>query len=373
MQGGKIRRLDVATKDVATIPFTAKVHRTLSQMARNEFRITDGPLAVKFFRWPTSTPDGATIAFQAVGHIWAAGRRERHAASADAERRSISSSTRRRGVPTGATLAFVTWDDTGRGHVWKVPAARRRARASDEGRGRLRRSGVESGRSFGDRRARRRRDGASANAHAQRVVRSRSHLGDAGRRRRHRRRARDDHAAERLGDLRRVAPADGASVGRTRRANLLDRRGGRARAEGAAARRCMSVKPDGSDKQEHLSFPAADEIVPSPDGAYVAFQEGDNVYVAADGVGRHRRRGAARREAPRAIPGHAAHARRRTLPALARREDARVRQRHRTTTCGTWTRTAPTRSRSSSACRATCRREALRSPMRASSRSITGR
>src|ERR1051326_330087 len=43
----------------------------------------------------------------------------------------------------------------------------------------------------------------------------------------------------------------------------------------------MSVKPDGSDKQEHVSFPAADEIVPSPDGAYVAFQEGDNVYVAA--------------------------------------------------------------------------------------------
>ena len=42
----------------------------------------------------------------------------------------------------------------------------------------------------------------------------------------------------------------------------------------------MSVKSDGSDKQEHVTFPAADEIVPSPDGAYVAFQEGDNVYVA---------------------------------------------------------------------------------------------
>ena len=40
------------------------------------------------------------------------------------------------------------------------------------------------------------------------------------------------------------------------------------------------IKGDGSDKQEHLTFPAADEIVPSPDGAYVAFQEGDNVYVA---------------------------------------------------------------------------------------------
>jgi Tol biopolymer transport system component len=69
-QGGKLRRLTVATGDVATIPFTATVHRTISQMARNEFRITDNPLDVKFFRWPTSTPDGATLAFQAVGHIW---------------------------------------------------------------------------------------------------------------------------------------------------------------------------------------------------------------------------------------------------------------------------------------------------------------
>jgi hypothetical protein len=42
----------------------------------------------------------------------------------------------------------------------------------------------------------------------------------------------------------------------------------------------MSVNANGGDKQEHLTFPAADEIVPSPDGAYVAFQEGDNVYIA---------------------------------------------------------------------------------------------
>src|SRR4051812_30074704 len=71
MQGGRLRRLDVATSEVATIPFTAKVHRTISQMARNQFRIEDGPVAIKFFRWPTATVDGATIAFQAAGHIWA--------------------------------------------------------------------------------------------------------------------------------------------------------------------------------------------------------------------------------------------------------------------------------------------------------------
>jgi imidazolonepropionase-like amidohydrolase len=42
----------------------------------------------------------------------------------------------------------------------------------------------------------------------------------------------------------------------------------------------VSVAPDGSDRRAHLSFPFADEIVPSPDGRTVAFQEGDNVYVA---------------------------------------------------------------------------------------------
>jgi Tol biopolymer transport system component len=68
-QGGKLRRLDVASGGVATIPFSARVHRTISQMARNEFRIGDGPVDVKFFRWPTATSDGATIAFQAVGHV----------------------------------------------------------------------------------------------------------------------------------------------------------------------------------------------------------------------------------------------------------------------------------------------------------------
>ena len=40
------------------------------------------------------------------------------------------------------------------------------------------------------------------------------------------------------------------------------------------------MKADGSDKTVHLTLPSADEIVPSPDGNYVAFQEGDNVYVA---------------------------------------------------------------------------------------------
>jgi len=54
------------------------------------------------------------------------------------------------------------------------------------------------------------------------------------------------------------------------------RAGGTGRASGTTLR---SVKLDGSDLQDHLTFPNPDEILPSPTGSYVAFQEGDNVYL----------------------------------------------------------------------------------------------
>ena len=40
-QGGKIRRVDVASGAVSTIPFTARVHRTISEMAGRAVR-SDG-------------------------------------------------------------------------------------------------------------------------------------------------------------------------------------------------------------------------------------------------------------------------------------------------------------------------------------------
>src|SRR6185503_2316329 len=68
-QGGQIRRVDATSGAVATIPFSARIHRTISEMARKEFRISDDPFAVKFVRWASSTPDGR-IAFQAVGRVY---------------------------------------------------------------------------------------------------------------------------------------------------------------------------------------------------------------------------------------------------------------------------------------------------------------
>jgi Tol biopolymer transport system component len=286
-QGGKLRRLDVATRDVATIPFTAKVHRTISQMARNQFRIDDGPLAIKFFRWPTSTPDGGTIAFQAAGHIYVQdneNRTPRRVTPKSFDQLEYAPAW----SPDGRTLAFVTWDDTGRGHVWKVPGAggaptRLTKDAGDyvdpvwspDGRSVIVARGEGAT-------ARQRTLTHNAWYELVRVSATPPAAGDTG---------------VALATITR--PSGSAISGESRRQMVrpsfgpdgrvfwIDEKSGTGGGRGGGTA-LMSVKADGSDRQENVSFPAADEIVPSPDGAYVAFQEGDNVYVSAfawNGIG----------------------------------------------------------------------------------------
>lgn len=121
-QGGKIRRLDVTTGAVTTVPFSARVHRFASERVVASRRISDGPLEVKYARWFTQSPDGRTLAFQAVGRIWLM---------------DYPSGTPRRLTPDsfgpyeygpawspdGRTIAFTSWDDLERGHVYTVPAS----------------------------------------------------------------------------------------------------------------------------------------------------------------------------------------------------------------------------------------------------------
>jgi dipeptidyl aminopeptidase/acylaminoacyl peptidase len=61
-QGGRIRRLDLASSQVTTIPFTARVNRVISEQAWSKNKLSEGPLEVRFVRWATAAPDGRTLA-----------------------------------------------------------------------------------------------------------------------------------------------------------------------------------------------------------------------------------------------------------------------------------------------------------------------
>ena len=115
---GHIQRVDIATHQVSTIPFTAKVEQDLAPRVHADWPIDDGPLTVHQMRWTNQSPDGKQIVFSAVGKIWAMN-------LPDGKPHRLTSGTVREYSPTfspdGRWVAYVTWSDSDGGELWKIP------------------------------------------------------------------------------------------------------------------------------------------------------------------------------------------------------------------------------------------------------------
>jgi len=275
-QGGHLKRLDVASGAVSDIPFTAEVKRTISELANTQGRITDDPLRVRFARWQTASPDGSTLAFQALGRIWTMG---------------LPNGTPRRLTgdgfgpfeyapawsPDGQWIAFTSWEDGVGGHVWRIRTAGGTPEQLTREPGEYihptwKQDGSEllvsrgAGESYRGR-------GVVWNAWWE-VVRVPVRGGAATLVTRVT--STDDGSSGGVfNNIRsQIVRATYGSDGRIYYPRLAPGQGG---LEGSL----HSVRPDGSDDRTHLTFPNADEVVPSPDGRWVAFQESDNVYITA--------------------------------------------------------------------------------------------
>jgi Tol biopolymer transport system component len=269
-QGGRIRRVNVESGDVATIPFEARVQRTISERAHGSFRIMDEPFRALFLRWHTASPDGRRLAFQAVGRIWVMdlpGGKPRRLTPDSFEPFEYSPAW----SPDGNTIVFTSADDQARGHLWSVPAAGGKPIPLTESPGEYLNPVFA-------------RDGGEV------LVVSGSGVTNHGRGWMFNpffTLARVPAQGGQAVDVTLVNPPPEADVYSVSRRSIVQPSFGpdgrvffaedRALENGSVA--LVSVRPDGSDERVHLAFRYADEIAPSPNGKWVAFQEGDNVYL----------------------------------------------------------------------------------------------
>lgn len=128
---GRMERIAVADGRSTAIPFKAHVLRIVSEQAKSAARIADQNVRMKFIQSPVTSPDRRHIAFAADGRIWLASADGSHPAPVfvddDAFQYTPSWS------PDSKQLAFTSWGNVDRGHVWiRDIAGNRTTRATSQ-------------------------------------------------------------------------------------------------------------------------------------------------------------------------------------------------------------------------------------------------
>ncbi|MDP1618073.1 amidohydrolase family protein [Phenylobacterium sp.] len=271
-EGGQLRRAWLDDGRVETIPFTAQVRRTISEQVRPQIRLNDGPFEVRAPRWPAVSPDGQAFVFEAAGRLW------RKAMDGTAAQPLLRPNPRFGGgltvelspawSPDGRWIAFATWNDEIGGHLWKVRATggapvRLTTTAGEylnpawsaDGRRLVAAKGAGGGL---------RGEGTGVGGWNDIIV-----LSAAG--------GVADAVIRVTTDGRFARPVFGAD-GRIYVASPTEAADPLGDARFAALLR--SVAPDGGDPRIHAGLGAASGAVISPDGRHLAFEAGENIFLA---------------------------------------------------------------------------------------------
>ena len=124
---GKIAKLDLASLALTDVPFTAKVEQFPAPRVAWQEKMDMGPVKARILRWPSQSPEGKWIAFEAFGRVWL---QEISGGKTVGSPRRLTkddaSLPRREYAPSfsadGKWLAYVSWSDAEGGHVWRAAA-----------------------------------------------------------------------------------------------------------------------------------------------------------------------------------------------------------------------------------------------------------
>ncbi|MFY9550451.1 MAG: amidohydrolase family protein [Thermoanaerobaculia bacterium] len=273
---GKLARLDVASGAITDIPFTAAVEQWAAPRVAWQEKVEMGPVKAKILRWPSQSPDGRWIAFEAFGRVWLQELSGNRTAGAPRRlTRDDASLPRREYAPAfsadGRWIAYVSWSDKDGGHVWKALAAPGVPPV------RLTRSpGHYANPAWspkGDRLALLKGSGLEFRGRQPedeeyfQIVTLDAAGGDPR-----------PVTTVKLGNGMKFHPQVFWTADATRlyyRDPIEPKK-----PTDDPKNDLVSVRIDGTDLHRLLRFPAVDDVVPSPDGAWVVFTSRDNVYVS---------------------------------------------------------------------------------------------
>lgn len=114
---GGFSRIDAATGRATKIAFTAPVEQIVTHAVRFRQDLDPDSVRVRQIAWPSTSPDGKSIAFSALGRLW-----RYDVASGKAQ--ALTPSGRRAFAPAwspdGRSIAYVSWQDSVAGHVMRI-------------------------------------------------------------------------------------------------------------------------------------------------------------------------------------------------------------------------------------------------------------
>lgn len=117
---GTFHEVDVQTGEVREISFTAQVEQELGPRIHHEMPFEEDSLTIRNVRYGHASPDGSKLVFGTLNQLWSM-------ELPDGRPRPLLDGAGGRYQPTfspdGSAIAFVSWDATEGGHVWRVPAA----------------------------------------------------------------------------------------------------------------------------------------------------------------------------------------------------------------------------------------------------------
>ena len=120
--GGRINRIDVASRQVNDVPFRVTGSRFVEDVVRFQHPVAPDSFDVKMVRFARTSPDGRRVVYEALGHLWvrdtAGGAARRLTRAGDDEFELYPSWSR-----DGRQIVYASWNDLDAGRVKVVSAS----------------------------------------------------------------------------------------------------------------------------------------------------------------------------------------------------------------------------------------------------------